>query len=324
VYVVLGDELISFKFDDKQAEQQFGLLFCDWPKVFRGSPPSEYCAAERRPLSLSVQAPDAPDPAPDSSRLIFADQSSRTTVLQDDRYWYIYSGVDAVARIPFRPAAEEGTRITVQIARSALSAGRLEDILFSSLAPVLRRRGLFMIHAFAAEKDDGATLLVGESGCGKTTTGLRLILDGWHYLANDVVLLRKKEGSVFALPTPGGIGLDAHSLGLLSGLTSPADSAANASKDYYPATELVAGWGVGTHVSRILFPRVEAESDMDLRPMNHSMTLARLMEASVDRWDTTSLNDHLNILELLSRQAEGFELKLGRELQSLPGLLDPS
>jgi len=181
-----------------------------------------------------------------------------------------------------------------------------------------------MIHAFAAEKDDDAVLLVGESGSGKTTTGLSLLSQGWRYLANDVVLLQEKSGSVFAVPTPGGIGLDGHSFTLVPGLDMPAGASSAAAKHYYPATELVTGWGNGAPVSRILFTEIGAEDETELRPATHSVSLARLMEASIDRWDTASLKDHLRILELLSRQAMGFEARLGRDLRRLPGLLNQS
>jgi hypothetical protein len=324
VYAVLGDEIIYFVCDKEQAGQQLGLLFHGWPKQFEKSSPSDYLSASSRPLSLILQTSDALEPAPVRSRPIFADQNSQIMVFQDDHFWFVCFGSAAVARVPAEPDIENDTPITVQVTHKALYAGRLEDIIFSSLAPALRRRGLFMIHAFAVENDDGAVLLVGESGSGKTTTGLSLLSQGWRYLANDVVLLQERSGSVFALPTPGGIGLDGHSFALLPGLDLPAGASGADAKHYFPATELVTGWGAGAPVSRILFTEIGTEDETELRPATHSLTLARMMEASIDRWDTASLKDHLHILELLSRQAMGFEVSLGRELRRLTGLLNQS
>lgn len=322
MYAILGDELIYFLCDHEQAQQQLGLLFRGWPKLFNQSPPGEYLVRSKNPLSLVIETHEELKPAPVLLPPIFADPRSRTTVYRGDHFWYVCFGPDAVARIPDEPDAGTEAPIRVQVTRASLSAGRLEDIVFSSLAPALRRRGLFMIHAFAAEKDGSALLLVGESGSGKTTTGLCLISRGWRYLANDVVLLWEKEGTVYALPTPGGIGLDAKTFELLPDFPSPSGHGDTVSKHYYSAAEFIAGWGSGSSVSRILFTDIVAEGETALNPISHSLTLARLMEASVDRWDTASLKDHLHLLEFLGRQAEGFDLTLGRELQRLPALLN--
>ncbi|MGD8584306.1 MAG: hypothetical protein PVJ75_03055 [Chloroflexota bacterium] len=324
MYAILGDELIHFRFDDKQAELQVGLLFRDWPRLFEQFPSAGYLIPGRRPLTLDILKVDRLELVPESSRSVFADHNSQTTVFQSESFWYICFGLDAAARIPLQPDVDTDTPIRVQVTHMSLSTGRLEDIVFSSLAPALRRRGLFMIHAFAIEKDEGAILLVGESGSGKTTTGLSLISHGWRYLANDVLLLRENGGIVSAMPTPGGIGLNAHSLQLLPGLGSTASFKHTTAKYYYPATELVAGWGRGAPVRRILFTQVRPDGETGLEPTNHSVTLARLMEASVDRWDTASLDDHLHTLALLSRQAEGYELSVGRDLERLPSLLSRS
>ncbi len=99
------------------------------------------------------------------------------------------------------------SRIRASIKPGALAAGFFEDLVFASLAPMMRQHSTFMIHAFAAAKDNRAVLLVGPTGCGKTTTGLRLCANGWGYLANDVVILNRWEGLIHAYPTPGFIGL---------------------------------------------------------------------------------------------------------------------
>ncbi len=322
MYAFLGNELIQFTCDDEQAEQQLGLLFSDWPGSYEEPSSLEQRAPDGRSLSMAIRAVDGLEPLPEQVKQIFTDLKSQTTVFQGEQSWYICFGPDAVARIPMALGDELDGPVALQVRRSSLFAARLEDFVFSSLAPLLRRRGLIMIHAFAVERDGGALLLVGESGSGKTTTGLTLTTRGWRYLANDVVLLCEEEGSILALPTPGGVGLDARSLELLPdlGLTS-AGAGNSARKRYYSATELVSGWGSQTPASTILFTQLGAEAETALTPTTRAVTLAHLMEASVDRWDTTGLGEHLRLLKLLSHQAAGFDLRLGRELQRLPELL---
>jgi serine kinase of HPr protein (carbohydrate metabolism regulator) len=64
------------------------------------------------------------------------------------------------------------------VTEGVLRNGRFEDVTFTSLAPLLRRHGYYLLHAFAAVKEGHAILLVGPSGSGKTTTGLHLLEAG--------------------------------------------------------------------------------------------------------------------------------------------------
>ena len=320
--IPFGKELVKFSFKDKQAEQELGLLFSGWMGA-----DGRHVVARSIPLSKKLIRFDlvvlrATGDPPAGSRLIFMDRSSLTSVYQSDHSWFIEFGSEAIARIPIEAGNETEPVIEVQIARAATFASRLEDIVFSSLAPVLRRRGCFMIHAFAAVKDGKALLLIGESGSGKTTTGLSLVGQGWLYLANDMVLVAEQNGSIVALPTPGGIRLTAESVALLPGLSILQDELWGVGKRFYPATSLVEGWATPAPVARILFPTLSDSDSISLQQQPRSITLARLMEGSLDRWDTDCLKGHSKLLGTLSEQAEGFDLKLGRKLKMLPDVLD--
>jgi hypothetical protein len=294
-----------------------------WPWQPKGPlPSSDNLAPDRCRVHLNLLAVDCIDRPPELEQPVFVGGDNLTSIYQDDSCWQIFFASEALAKVPNQADGDTDALITLQVKRAALSASRLEDIVLSSLAPVLRLHGLFMVHAFAVERDGSALLLVGESGSGKTTSGLSLISQGWRYLANDVALITVREGSVIALPTPGGIGLDTNSLELLPDLATPPGIAhGKSTKYFYPATSLVAGWGMPAHVSKIIFPRIGRSSEATLRPVSRAVALARLMEASVDRWDTASLKEHIDLLALLSGQAEGYDLQVGRNLQRLPSLV---
>ena len=329
--VLFGNLLVRFTYEDRQAELQLGLLFQNWPQS-PGWPASANTAPLiKQPVVFAVQVVESLGNLPANSCLIFTEQSSTipaqsniTSVYENERSFVICFGNDAMVQIP-ATLGDDNREALVQarVAGGALCSGRLEDIIFCSLAPLLRRRGFFLIHAFAAVKDSRALLLVGESGSGKTTTGLSLISCGWQYLANDVVLLREHKGKVQVWPTPGGISLARESFALLPHLSQLAENdREHVGKRLFPAISLVEGWAAPAKATHILFPKVTGKTSIGLQRQTRSITLARLMEGSVDRWDVRCLDSHLQLLELLSRQAEAYDLHLGQDLGQLPDALD--
>lgn len=202
-------------------------------------------------------------------------------------------------------------------------SGRLEDVLFTSLAPVLRRRGYYLMHAFAASREDRAVLFVGPSGSGKTTVGLSLIQQGWQFLANDVVLLQQKGQAVYALPTPNGISLSPRTAELVPGLSGliGRTSDRDGTKRYVAASRIVSTWGQAAAVKRIIFPRVGRQMHCQMSPTTSAVSLARLMESSLDRWDRECIPTHLDLLTRLCRQASISELSLGKDLDYLSSSL---
>jgi hypothetical protein len=216
-------------------------------------------------------------------------------------------------------------KITVSSASPALPLAIFEDMLYAGLAPVLRRLGYFLIHAFATVKDGKALLLVGESGSGKTTTGLTLCRLGWGYLANDVVILHNNRDGIFAYPTPGAIGLaeqtdqpmmstadDLRATGTGPGLI----------KRYIPASNVTGGWAARARVEAILFPQITDADSSRLDEIERPLLLAQLMENSIDGWDIDSLSDHTDFLHKLATQAKGFRLSLARGAKEDPSYLD--
>lgn len=207
---------------------------------------------------------------------------------------------------------------------SVLEAGRLEDLTTIALAPLLRRRGYYMVHAFGASDERAALLLVGASGRGKTSTGLNLVINGWHYLGNDVVFLQERQGEVYALPSPGGINVSPDSVTLLPALApllgrhSP--HAADG-KYHLPATAVAATVAEPLPVRLICFPEVVDAPASQLLPLSRAEALAYLMIDSVDHWDQEALSAHINLLQRLTKQALCRKLALGSDVAALPALL---
>jgi hypothetical protein len=213
----------------------------------------------------------------------------------------------------------------IQLTRAILDTHNLEDITLIALAPLLRRRGLFFIHAFAAAAGAKAALFVGPSGSGKTTTGLALLGAGWRFLANDAALLVEQPSGIWALPSPGPLNIHPQTLDLLPELRGWAgmQEAPAAQKVTLPRERaLTEGqFAAAAPVTAVFFPTLAPAGPGSAREIPAAVGLARLLEQSVDQWDLATLEAHLELLARLSAQARFYDLLIPRSRRPDPGLL---
>lgn len=293
----------------------------EWQRLFSGSlMPSQAEVQYQLQFELIGQLPDLPAAPP-----IFVDESEKIEVglisvyalPSESLLIYYHDG----AMVELSPGSE---CIQGKITAQALAHGRLEDITFTSLAPALRRQGLYLVHAFAASKNGRALLLIGTSGSGKTTTGLNLLLHGWRLLANDVLMLKAEQDGIVALPTPGGINIRPQTISQLPQLQTlfptgklPAESVALSSH------ELIKGrWSEPAQAAWLCFPHITHQPATSLSAQSRAVGLARLMEESIDRWDETAVPDHIAFLETLCRQTAVFDLQLGQDFAEITGRIE--
>ncbi len=223
----------------------------------------------------------------------------------------------ALVEVPLVP--HPAPRADGIVVPQAIRHGRLEDITFTSLAPLLRRRGYYLVHAFAASKDGQCILIIGPTRSGKTTTGLALVLAGWELLANDIVLLEERKGEIYALPTPGIVHIRPPTLELLPQLRAFLARPGAASSSYNLSGDAIGNgrWGTPCPISHLCFPFVEKRSHTTLHHQNRAVALARLMGESMDRWDEETLPHHATFLQKLVRQTTAYALHAGQDMAQL-------
>lgn len=284
-----------------------------WEAVFAALPAVEGEVADVGVTLTAVAR--VPDPPPGEPHF-----------LQGDLLQYFVSGERVVAHFPrfgqLRLDLARGTT-NGRLAPAALTTyGVLEDLLAISLAPHLRRRGLFLLHAFAATWRGRAALLVGGIGAGKTTSGLALLDAGWGLLSNDSPLI-DEDGNVLAYPgrlaaypeTFARFEATKHLMGERPSRQGRAKITA-AAESIWPDV-----WQTSAPPGAIFFPQIEKRETHALERLGPAEALRLLLPHAVEQWDRAMIPAHLAALRRLAERAPAYRLRLGPEVGALPAVL---
>ncbi len=288
-----------------------GAVRAEWAELFAG-----WDSSAEPEIALTLARAERLPPLPEQAPA-YTDDRGIVDVYREEGAFLLHFHGGALVRL-------RGDRVEGVVLDTALGNGQLEDVTLTALAPLLRARGAYLLHAFAASCDGAAALICGASGSGKTTSGASLLLGGWRYLANDAVLLQRRGEDIVALPTPGSLQVRPATLFLLPALRHRRGYPHAATASYIFPADAVAeeGWGEPAPVRALFFPHIERELAASyLQPLEKAVALARLVEESVDRWDTAALGAHLNVLQALVAGAEAYRLHLGQDVERLPQLL---
>lgn len=300
-----------------------------WAHLFSRWPEAEDMGARQPDFRLELHWRENLPPLPDTPPL-FTDQDSEqatpailTAYAQPNGRVALHFHEAGLVSVPLTLPLHGETQTAVGVITAAsLANGRFEDITFTALAPMLRRRGYFLLHAFGVTKNGRAALLVGASGSGKTTSGLSLVLNGWEMLSNDVVALQARPGGIFALPVPDMVSLRPFTFHLLPEIAPRLGIPPATEPISIPAGALTNGsWAEAALVTAVYFPTLNYEATSAAIPLSRAVCLARLMEQSIDQWDTAVLADHMHALQTLSRQATPYTLRLAKDVARLPLLI---
>ncbi len=101
-----------------------------------------------------------------------------------------------------RYLVKDGQSITIDPQRSASDDELARFARATPFAALCHQRGIAVVHAAAAVRDDRAVLVAGDSAAGKSTLLAALIARGWRMLADDLTPVTLNDESLpIALPT---------------------------------------------------------------------------------------------------------------------------
>lgn len=287
-------------------------LLTAWSRSFASRPASEKHPDLSIDLDVVGHVPPAPEGEPDFQ--------------QGDLLGYYVRGEQVTAHFPrFGQLQLDLANGTTQgkLVEAALNTyGVLEDMVAISLSPHLRRRGYFLIHAFAAVSRGKGVLLVGGIGAGKTTTGMSLLDAGWQLLSNDSPIVAENgnllsyPGVLAAYPETFGRFPQTHHLANEVPTQAGRKKIMVAAEDVFPDV-----WCDSAPIGAICFPQIEDRADHVMEQLGAAETLRRLLSHAIEQWDRPLIPRHLAILRQLAASAPGYILRLGPDVHAIPNVI---
>jgi len=193
----------------------------------------------------------------------------------------------------------------------------VSEVVHLALLELLRRRGLYHVHAACVVSEAGAVLLPADGRAGKTTLTLAALRAGWRLVGDDAVWLRDGPDGIQALAWPEPLHVEretAHRLGLTDSLGAPA-SAGRWELD--PERAFPGSCVASARPIAVVFPVIAATETSGLTSLGRAEALARLLRQSPLLFTHLErAGGHLAVLRRLVTQCRCAELRSGAEVLS--------
>lgn len=210
--------------------------------------------------------------------------------------------------------------------RFSASSAEGEDLWFLShpllsvpMMELLKRRGLFGMHAAGASLDGRALVLAGTSGSGKSTLSVALARAGFGFLGDDTLFLDLRREVLRVLAFPDEIDLTEESVSFFPDVASRlAPPPAGWRKRQLRADPDRIVWESEPAV--LVFPRVSGRPRSELRPVDSGEALLELAP-NVLLTEPASSQAHLDAVAGLARASRCYRLETGTDLEEAVRLL---
>ena len=207
-----------------------------------------------------------------------------------------------------------------------IQANLIEYLFHLALIELLRRRGLYTIHATALEKHGRGILIPGNSGHGKTTSFISLLRSGYRYLSDDHPLIRDAGTHVDILPFPIKINVTEATIAFFPELRSAPDHVLHpgSPKRAFYAEELYpTSVGDCCQPAIVLFPHVVDAPHSHLELLPKSRALEVLLPQALLVYDSEIARREFQVLAKVVQQVDCYRLHFGRDILDLPKLITP-
>ena len=196
-----------------------------------------------------------------------------------------------------------------------------QEFFMLKLLWLLHGHNLYGLHANGLAEHGVGILLVGDTGSGKTTISLSLIMQGWKYLSDDVVLLASDHCGVTAMAFQRGFSFDPFLARHYSVLKKPHETQIpGEGKTFLDIAGLYPNAYLASCVPRILiFPKIVPFDKTKLVPFDRTKALIYLMRNSGGSMiDKARSIRQIDVLKQLVYQSVCYELHLGQDMYKKP------
>ena len=195
-----------------------------------------------------------------------------------------------------------------------------------ALSELLKRNGLYTVHATALEYQGRGVLIPGYSGQGKTTSFLPLLRSGFRYLSDDYPLLRDRGTHMELLAFPMKIDVTDRTIEFFPELhnAAPGILQQGICKKFFQAEDLYAD-SIRNFCTpaMIIFPHVVDVPHSCLEPLPKSRALEAIMPQGLLVYDQEVAQREFQVLSRLVQDVDCYRLHFGRDILDLSTLIRP-
>lgn len=194
-----------------------------------------------------------------------------------------------------------------------------------ALLKLLRPLDIFGLHAAGVGRNGLGVLIIGTPGSGKSTLTIGLIRNGWSYLSDDALLVRRVGNGVEALAFRKNFYVDADTASNYDDLPlgdEMADSYGGTKRRLHIDRAYPAQYREQCIPQVLLFSRVAGAPESSLIACDPVSALKNLLAQSGPQlFDRNTMGRQIDLLSSLVRQCACYELSAGLDLYHDPGIL---
>lgn len=248
------------------------------------------------------EGPVRPVYEPETGEVLYAEEH--------DALYVDYGRVRALVR-----AAAGSALVSVLEPVEEVAWAATRPLVTLPLLELLKRRGVFGVHAAGVALDGRGVALAGTSGSGKTTLAVALALAGFDLLGDDMLFVRSEGSEAVLLAFPDELDLSETTVSFFPELEARLrpEALAGAAKRQLDATALEAGVAADARARLVLFPQIASPGDPSaVEPLSADEALLELAP-NVLLTEPSSSQRHLEALGSLVRAGRCFRLTTGRD-----------
>ncbi len=267
-----------------------------------------------KPLEFKLYIVEEPPPVPTNS--VQAIKAPFVTSYSDGKEIYFTSEDRSI--ISLNPNTRDARGfLKKEILNDSLM---LPSLIGASLTEALKYNGLYFLHSAALYGNVVGFLISGDGGCGKTTTSLILVREGFKYVSDDSLFFEELNGEIVVCPLYTSFHIDQDLVErfpeVAIGKNLPIPEGIKVSVDIPQA--FPGSFIPYIRPDFIIFPKINSNLESQLHPISRIEVYTRLLKQTILAADKVVSKNQLKALEKLVKQTVGFELLSGRDIYEDP------